>query len=168
MGFIGTAKMSTNALGQLLGSEQAIEFDNSLLGMDPPGLNGVEPGTFRGQKERQETYPFALLLDLLAMLSDPDLHDLTGMPGGMVPDQQPGTLAVCLKPGTDPLQELGGDGAHRASIHKTERHQAAERISGRTLLPKNPVPGQSLWIRIMFLPHLFHQVDRIFFALPSI
>jgi|SRR5579859_2661611 len=103
MGFIGTAKMNTNALSQLGGGKQAIGFHNSLLGMHPPGFDRIEPGTFGGQKEWQDTHPFALLLDLTIVLSDPGLNDLAVMPGGVIPDQQPGCLALCLQPGTDPL-----------------------------------------------------------------
>src|SRR2546429_6220797 len=51
MRFIGTPKVGTNALGQLLGSKQAIRFDDGLFPMHPLGLNGIEPGTLSGQQE---------------------------------------------------------------------------------------------------------------------
>jgi hypothetical protein len=159
--------MNTNAFSQLFGGKQAIGFHNSLLGMHPLGLDWVEPGTFRWQKERQDTHPFALLLDLTVMLSDPGLHDLAVMPGGIVPDQQKACLALCLQLGADPLQKLRGDGTHRTAIHETQRHLAADRVSGRTLLPKDPITGERFWIRIILLPDLFHQVDWIVFALPG-
>src|SRR5690348_341794 len=69
--FVGTAKMSTNAFSQLPGGQQAIGFHNSLLGMHPLGLDRIEPGTFGGQKEGQDAHPFALLLDLAVVLTNP-------------------------------------------------------------------------------------------------
>src|SRR5215470_12239240 len=168
MGFIGTAQMSTNAFSQLFGGKQASRFHKSLLGMHPAFSSiGLRKATFSGQKERQDAHPFALLLDLTVMLSDPGLHGLAVMPGGIVPDQQKAGLALCLQPGADPLQKLRGDAAFWAPIHKTQRHLAAERRSSWTLLPKDPIPGKGFWIRIILLPDLFHQVDWLIFALPG-
>ena len=61
--------MSTNTFSQLLSREQPIGFHNHLLGMDPLRLDRVEPGTFGGQKERQNAHTFARLLNLLVVLS---------------------------------------------------------------------------------------------------
>src|SRR6266702_504846 len=69
--FIGAAKVSTHTFSQLLSREQAIGFNNRLLGMDPLRLDRVEPGTFGGQKEGQNAHAFALLLDLLIVLTNP-------------------------------------------------------------------------------------------------
>jgi hypothetical protein len=160
--------MSTNTFSQLPGGEQAIGFHKSFLGMHPFGLDRIKPGTFGRQKERQDAHPVALLLDLTVMLSDPGLHDLAVMPGGIVPDEQPGGFALGLQLGADPLQKLRGDGADWTPIHKTQRHLAANRISGWTVLPENPITGEGFGIRIILLPDLFHQVDWITFALPGI
>src|SRR5690242_19500744 len=126
MWFVGAPKMSTNTLGQLLGSQQQVRLHNNLPGVDPPGLDRVEPGTFGRQKKRQNAHSFVLLLDLLVVLSDPGPNHLAVMPGGIIPDQQPGRLARCLQPGADPLQELGGDGADRTAIDKAQRYLTAE------------------------------------------
>ena len=160
--------MSTNAFSQLFGGKQAIRFHNSLLGMHPLGLDRVEPGTFGGQKEGQDAHTFALALDLAVVLTNPGPHQLAVMPGGVIPDQQPAGLTRRLQSGADPLQKLGGDGADWTPIHKTQRHLTAERISDRTLLPKHPIAGEGFWIRIILLPDLFHQVQRLVFALPGI
>lgn len=160
--------MSTNAFSQLLGGQQAIGFHNSLLGMHPLGLDRIEPGTFGGQKEGQDAHPGALLLDLAVVLTNPGSYQLAVMPGSVIPDQQPAGLARRLQSGADPLQELRGDGAHWTAIHKTQRHLAAERISGRTLLPQHSIAGKGFWIRIILLPDLFHQAVRLVFALPGI
>jgi hypothetical protein len=160
--------MSTNALGQLFDGKPPIGFHNSLPGMHPLGLNRVEPGTFGGQKERQDAHPFMRLLDPAVVLTNPGLHVLTVVPGGVIPDQQKACLAPSLQVGTDPLQKLGGDGADRTAIHKPQRHLTAERGSCWTVLPKHPIAGKGFWIGIMLLPDLFHQTDRIVFALPGI
>ncbi len=160
--------MSTNAFGQLLSREQPLGFHNSLLRVYPLRLDWVEPRTFRWQKKRQNAHPFALLLDLLVMLSDPGPHLLAVMPGGIIPDQEPASLALLLQSSADPLQKLGSDGADRTPIHKTQRHLMAHRSSDRTVLPKHPIAGKGFWIRIILLPGLFHQVNRFVFALPDI
>src|SRR5213080_2289702 len=85
--FIGAAKVSTNAFSQLLSREQSIGFHNSLLRMDPLRLDRVEPGTFGGQKERQNAHACALLLDLLIVLTNPGTHHLAHMKGGVIPDE---------------------------------------------------------------------------------
>ncbi len=67
--------------------------------MYPLGLDWVEPRTFR----RQNAHPFALSLDLLVLLSDPGPHLLAVMPGGIIPDQKPASLALLLQSSADPL-----------------------------------------------------------------
>ena len=117
-------------------------------------LDWVEPRTFRRQKKGQNAHPFALSLDLLVLLSDPGPHLLAVMPGGIIPDQKPASLALLLQSSADPLQKLGGDGADRTPIHKTQRHLMAHRRSDRTVLPKHPIAGKGLWIRIILLPDI--------------
>ncbi len=72
--------MSTNAFSQLSGGQQAIGFHNSLPGMHPQGLDRIEPGTFGGQKEGQDAHPFALLLDLAVVLTNPAVQDGSRLP----------------------------------------------------------------------------------------
>jgi hypothetical protein len=55
MWFIGTPKMGTNALSQLLSRKQSVRFHHSTLAMHPLGPGRVEPGTFGRQKARQDT-----------------------------------------------------------------------------------------------------------------
>ena len=54
MSFIGTAKVSTDALGQLVSRKQAIGLDHIALGVDPFGLNWVEPGVSNALRLRCE------------------------------------------------------------------------------------------------------------------
>lgn len=160
--------MSTNAFSQLSGGQQAIGFHNSLLCMHPSGLDRVKPGTFGRQKERQNPNSCVLLLNLVIVLTNPGTYLFAVMPGGVIPDQQPRGLTCRLQPGADPVQKLGGDGADRTPINKTQRHLTADRFSDRTLLPKYSIAGEGFWIRIILLPDLFHQVDWLVFVLPGI
>src|SRR6266487_1872912 len=168
MSFIRAPKVRTNSLGQLLGGKQAILLDHIAFGMNPLRLNRIEPGTFGRQKKGQNTHPFALLLDLLVVLSDPGLHQLAHVKGGIIPNQQPVGLALHLQLGATPLQKLGGESTHRATINKAQRHVTAERITGRSLLPKDSITGESLWVGIILLPDLLHQTNRMIFTLPRL
>ncbi len=94
MRFIGTSKVGTDAFSQLASRKQAIEFNHVTLGMDPFGFNGIEPGAFRGQQERPNPNAFARLLDLLIVLPYPGTGRLTLVPGGVIPDQQPGAVRL--------------------------------------------------------------------------
>ena len=99
--------MSTNAFSQKLRREQTIGFHNSLFGMHPLRLDGVEPGTFGGQKAGQNPNSFAHLLDLAVMLTNPGTYLFTDMPGGVIPNQQKGgsCLALAIECNTTP--EIG-------------------------------------------------------------
>src|SRR6266853_1797824 len=84
MYFIRTSKVRTNTLGQLLSSQQAILFDHMAFSMNPLRLDRVEPGTFGGQKERQNAHPLPLGFDQAVVLSDPGTHQLAHVKGGII------------------------------------------------------------------------------------
>jgi hypothetical protein len=84
-----TAMIGTDAVRHLLSAEQARRLDDGALGMHPFGLNRVEPGILDGQKAGHDTYPLALLLDLLVVQPDPRPHGLAHLLGRVVPDQRP-------------------------------------------------------------------------------
>jgi len=88
------------------------------------------------------------------MLSDPGPHQFAHMKRGVIPDEQPAGFALRLQLSATPLQKLGRDGAYRSPIHKAQRHLAAGGIGGGTLLPKDSITGESLWVRIILLPDL--------------
>jgi hypothetical protein len=167
MRFISTPKVGTNALSQLFGGEEPIAFDHIALSMDPFGFNGIEPGTLRGQKQRQNTHAFALGFDLTVMLSYPGPHDLAHMKGGVIPDQQPGGFPFGLQADTTPFQKLGGNIADGATRHETQRHLLAKQISDWSLLPQHAITGERFGVRIIFLPALLHQTDWLLSILPG-
>src|SRR6266704_2048674 len=165
--FIGAAKVSTHTFSQLLSREQAIGFNNRLLGMDPLRLDRVEPGTFGGQKEGQNAHAFALLLDLLIVLANPATHHLADMKGGVIPDEQPRGLALRLQPLATPLQKLGRQGADWTPGDEAQRHLLADRLSHRSLLPEHPITGKCFGIRITLDPGLLHQAHGLILLLPG-
>ena len=153
--------MSTNALGQLFGREQAISFHNRLLGMDPARLNGIEPGTLSGQEEGHNTDSFARLFNLLVVFANPGTYQQTSMPRGIVPDQEPVVLALSSQALTTILQKLDADRTHRPSRDKAHPDLRTVRILRRSGLPQDAIASQGLGIRIIFLPALFDQAKRL-------
>src|SRR5581483_7002905 len=161
MSFIRAVIVGTNPLSQVLGGKHPVGFHDGTLAMHPLGFNGIKPGALFGQKQWQDTHPLALALDLLVMLSNPGAYDLTGMPGGIIPDQQPRRFALTLQLGAAPVQKLRRDVAHRTPIHETQRHLVADGSLGWTSLPEDSIAGQGFGIRISLLPALFYQTKRI-------
>ena len=106
--------MSTNALSQLLGREQAIRFNHRLLRVDPLRLNGGEPGALGGQEARQDADAFPSLLDLPVVLPNPVPNHFAAMPRSIIPDQEPVALALGSQTLTTLLQKLNADGTHRS------------------------------------------------------
>ena len=159
--------MSTNALSQLLGREQAIRFHNRLLGMHPLGLNRVEPGALGGQAERQDTNAFPSLLDLPVVLPDPVANHLAHMPVGIIPDQEPVPLALGCQTLTALLQKLNADGTHRSPSDEAHPDLRAIRIVGQAFLPQDAVARQGFGVGIALFPGLLDQANRSLLALPG-
>jgi hypothetical protein len=76
--------IGAHAVGYLLSGEQARGFDNGALGMDPLGLDRVEPGTLDRQVADQDAHTAALLLDLPIVRPDPGTDGLTDVPGRVI------------------------------------------------------------------------------------
>lgn len=167
MSFIRTVVIGTNPLSQLLGCEQPIGFDDSTLAMNPFGFNGIESGTLGRQKQRENAHAFACLLDLLIVRTYPGTHDLAVMPGGIVPDQQPCVFALPFQLAAAPVEKLGRESTHRTPIDEAQRHLIAHRSLGWPTLPQHTIARQGFGIRIILLPGLFHQTNRIIARLPS-
>jgi hypothetical protein len=85
MRFIRTAKMGTDALGQLVSRKQPIGFNHSALAMDPLGAGRVKPGTDGRQKAGQDAHALALCFHLSVVLANPGAHELAHMEGGHCP-----------------------------------------------------------------------------------
>src|SRR5579875_402135 len=167
MSFIRTVIVGTNALGQLLGGEQAVGFDDGTFAMHPFGFDGIEPGTLLRQKQGQNTHPFARGFHLLVVFTNPRAHDLTVMPGGVVPDQQPGSFALGFQFGAAPGQKLGRDVAHWSTVDKAQRHLVPHGSISRSSLPQDPITGQGFDVGIGLLPLLLDKAKRLLLILPA-
>ena len=113
------------------------------------GSMGLSQGLLGGQKEGQNADSFARLFNLLVVLANPGTYQLTPMPGGIVPDQQPGGACLVLPGATTPLQKLGGDRTHRSSRDKAQRHLLADQDQQQVRVAKDAIAGQGFGIRII-------------------
>src|SRR6266700_3070325 len=168
MRFIRTAKVGSDPLRQLASGQHPVVLDYVALGMHPFGFDRIEPGTLRGQQERQNPHALACLFDLLIVLANPAANGLTLMPGGVIPDQEPVGFALLEQPLAAPVQELRGDRAHRSSADKTQPHLLTFGFLWGPFLPQYAIAGQRLRVRITLLPGLFHQTDGVLWVLPGV
>jgi hypothetical protein len=78
---MGAAKVSTDAVGDLLGAEQPGWLADGTLAMNPLRLDRVKPRTLDGQEAGQDAHALRLQLgttpreELLGDWSDPDFVD---------------------------------------------------------------------------------------------
>ena len=142
---MGAAKVSTDAVSDLLGAEQSSGLDNGALAMHPLGLDRVEPRTLDRQEARHDAHALPTLLDLPIVGTNPGPHPLAHVPGGIVPDQQPHADARLLQPGAAPRQELLGDGADRTAIDEAQ----PDALCSPDLAQQHAVAGQGFGIGIV-------------------
>jgi len=94
MRFMGTAVGIGDAVGKLVDGEEAISFEDSAFAVDPGSLDGVEPGALDREVAGDDADATAVLLGLAVVVTDPVAHQMADVPGGIVPDQEQGVLAV--------------------------------------------------------------------------
>src|SRR5215471_4778682 len=123
--------------------------------------------TLLGQKHGQNACPFAFGFHQAIVLTNPGSDGFTVVPGSIIPDEQPGGFSLLCHLLAAPLQELSRDSTDRTAGHEAQRHLAADRITGGSLLPKDSIACQRFGIRIALLPSLFYQVQRVFLVLPA-
>lgn len=162
-----TIKGSTNSVSQGLFGKRSIRFNNPALPVRPLGFNRVEPRAFDGQITNQDANTFSSPFDGTVMFSNPATHSLAGVPTGIVPNHGQNRLAQCLDFLAAPLQKLNGNTAHRASIHKTQKHFFKSQIVACHPSQKDAIASQGLWIRIIFLFGLLYQSQRLSFFTPT-
>src|SRR5437763_440983 len=168
MGVVRTSEVSTDPVSQKLPRKQPIVLNHVALSMNPLWLDGIEPGTLGGQKERQNAYPFSVLSHLLVVGTHPGAHLLAHMPGGIIPDQEPVALALGGQPLTTVVQKLGGDRAHGAPADKTQPHLVSLRLLWGPRLPQHAIAGQRFGVGISLLPGLLHQAHGMVLILPGV
>src|SRR5579884_1993005 len=167
MSFIRTSIIGTDALGQRFRGEQTVRLNDGTLAVHPFGFDGVEPGALFGQKQWQNTHATAFRFRLLVVLTYPRAYQLTCMPGGIVPDEQPCRFALSFQFFAALREKLCGDGTHWTPIDKPQEHLIPN--GGRNLpsLPQHPITGQRFGVGIVLLPTLLNEAHRLLLVLPA-
>src|SRR5262245_62262460 len=94
MGLMGAAEVGADAVDELLGGEEPGGLDHGALAVDPLGLYSVRPRALRGQPAGDDAHARAGALDLAVVGADPRPHLRADVPGGVVPDEEQGLLAL--------------------------------------------------------------------------
>src|SRR5215210_2454811 len=149
------------SLSQLVSCEESVGLDHLALGMNPLGLNRVEPRALFGQKAAYDPHSFATVFDFPVVRGNP-LCDLLGdVPGSVVPDQYPNPLARRLKLLAAPREEAGGYPAHGAAIHEAQPYLLELRHI-------EPVAGDGLRIGVLLGDRLLHQAQGLSCIAPTV
>ena len=135
--------------------------------MHPFGFDGVEPRALFGQKQGQNTHALARGFHLLVVLPKPGTHDLTGMPGGIVPDQQPRSFPLDLQVGAAAGQKLRRDVTHGTPIDKPQGHLIPKRGISGSPLPQHAITRQRFAVGIRLLPPLLDKANQLLLILPD-
>src|SRR5829696_1941507 len=132
-----TVEDRADPICQLVSRQQPLGLYDLALAMDPLGLHRVEPRALFGQKAAYDPHSAAAVFDLTLVRGDPPSELFGDVPGSVVPDQNPYTLARRLKLLAAPRKEAGGYGAHGPPLHEAHPHLLE---SGH----KQPVAGDGL------------------------
>jgi hypothetical protein len=160
VGFMGAAEGVADTVDQLGSGEQPSRLDHAALAVEPHRLDGVEPGAFGRQGAGDDADAGAILLDLLVVGTEPGPDLGADVPGGVVPDQQQGRLAVCLESAAAPGQELGGDRADRAAVDEAQPDPLLPAAARRGRPDQQAVAGQRLRIGVVLGDCLLDQAQR--------
>src|SRR5829696_6907092 len=107
-------------LGELVRSQEAVGLDDLALGVDPLGLDGVQPRALLRQKAAHDPHPLSALLDAAVVGTEPAPDLAAYVPGSVVPDEQQDLLAGRSELFATPREEPGGQGAHGPSVHEPQ------------------------------------------------
>jgi len=162
--FVSAAKACTNALGQLVRRQQTSCFSNLAFAMEPVRFNGVKPRTLGRQATAHNAHAFTRLLDLGIVSAQPLTYLATGMPRGVIPDQQQGLLASNLQVSATPGQKLGGQAANGPAIHEAQPDFLRGLAQARQ---QQPITGQGFGVAISFRHALFYLSQRPPFLTPG-
>ncbi len=94
-------------------------------------------------------------------------HNLARMPGGIIPDQQPGAFSLGLQLGAASGQKLGRDVTDGTPIDKAQGHLVVKRGLSRSSLPQDAIIGQHYRIGISLLPPLLDKANGFLLVLPG-
>ena len=141
--FVSTAEDPANPICELVSAEQPLGLDHLAFGVDPLGLDRVEPRALGGQKARYYPNPMAAGLDSAVVGVDPPPHPTAFVPARIVPDQKQGLFVPSFEPLATPSEEPRGYVAHRPTIYEPqrERSQGDDGEAGEARKAVAPPPG---------------------------
>jgi hypothetical protein len=163
--FMSAAKACTNALSQLVRRQQASGFSHSAFAMKPVRFNWVEPRALGRQATTHNAHSLPCLLDLGIVSTQPLTHLATGMPRGIIPDQQQGLLSSSFQTSATPTQELCSEATDGPAIHKAQPDFLLSLAHARQ---QQPIAGQGLGVAIPFRRTLFYQSQWLPLLSPSL
>src|SRR5215203_2192782 len=94
---VRTVEDSADPICQLVCREQPIGLYHLSLAVYPLGLYGVQPRALDGQKAAYDPHSRASSFDITVVRSDPPPDLSAYVPGSVVPDQHPNSLAGRLE-----------------------------------------------------------------------
>jgi hypothetical protein len=159
MRFMRTVEGVADPIDQLGGGQQPSRLDHAALGVEPHRLDGIEPRALGRQGATDDADAGACLLDPLVVSPDPGPDLGADVPGGVVPDQQQGRLAVGLELGATPGQELGGERADRAAVDEAQPDVLPPAAARRGRPDQQAVAGRRLRVGIVFGDRLLDEVE---------
>src|SRR5215213_7835546 len=158
---VRTVEDSADPICQFVSAEQPIRLNHLALAVYPLGLYSIEPRTLGGQKTAYDPHSICALFDSPVVRGDPRSDLFRDVPGSVVPDQHPYTLAGCLQLLAAPTKKAGRYGAHRAAVHEAQPHLIE-------LRQVEPITGNGLRIGIVFLDRLLHQAQGLARIAPAV
>ncbi len=147
---MGAVEDSADALDEIGGREQAVGLEDLALAMEPFGLDRVQPRALDGQRADEQAHANAGLFDRVVVRPEPAPDNLRVVPGGVVPDEQDGALALGLRLLGAPREELNRHGADRSPVDKAQPHLLTA-LRGHFQTPntrrqRTPIRDRVLWI----------------------
>jgi hypothetical protein len=158
---VRTSECRADPFCQLVGTEHSIRLYNLALGVYPLGLDRIEPRALFGQKAAYDPHSCDAVFDLAVVRGDPPSYLFRDVPGSVVPDQHPYTLAGCLQLLAAPtkkervvMRSPGGRPRSATTPHRTPASRA--------------ITGNGLRIGIVFLDRLLHQAQGLARIAPAV
>src|ERR671911_668531 len=107
-------------LGELVRSQEAVGLYDLALGVDPLGLDGVQPRTLLRKQATDDPHALAALLDAAVVFPEPPSHLFRDMPARVVPDEDEELLAKSFELLEAPRKQPRRYRRNRPSVHEPD------------------------------------------------
>src|SRR5215203_5445619 len=111
-----TTERPADPVGELVGSQQAVEFDDPSFPMNPLGLDGVQPRALLGKMATHHPHPLAAVFDAAVVPAEPSPDLFGDVPGSVVPDEEQNLLARRFELLATPRKEPRRYTAHGSAV----------------------------------------------------